>query len=283
MVAASEVEIPTATPRTGDISSGETEAPRRRSLSTLPSYEGLDWQRVQGYGVPTDDRKTTSYIFKHGWRLESMKDGSYYWLCKLCYKSKRRGGLYNVSKATSTAGEHLKAIHFIGPDGEIQQSSKKRKLMDLYVNGVDAVSQLKNERACQFEYNEFQALFYSWFVSSNLSFRTVDSKSFRTLLEYLNPRCLRYIPSSTTVSRTLVTLHDKQLGLLTEQLLSAVTRINISFDLWTSGNQLALLGIVTHYIDVSGTPKTLLLSLPRQHGKHSGLNLAETIGASIAE
>ncbi|KAF4546993.1 Hypothetical protein D9617_74g064550 [Elsinoe fawcettii] len=69
---------------------------------------------------------------------------------------------------------------------------------------------------------------------------------------------------------------------MTEILASAITRINISFDLWTSRNKLALLGLVAHFVDAGSTPVTTLLALPRQAGRHTGANLAETIGAVIA-
>lgn len=64
---------------------------------------------------------------------------------------------------------------------------------------------------------------------------------------------------------------------------SALTKISLSFDLWTSKNQLALLGICAHYLDHSGKPISTLLSLPQQTGRHLGVNLAETIGGVISD
>ena len=91
------------------------------------------------------------------------------------------------------------------------------------------------------------------------------------------------MPSYQTVSRTIESIYDKVLGTVTEALRSSITAINISSDLWTSHNKLALLGLAAHFINEAGKPMTILLSMPRQKGKHSGLVLAETVGDIISE
>jgi hypothetical protein len=62
-----------------------------------------------------------------------------------------------------------------------------------------------------------------------------------------------------------------------------MTKINLSFHLWTSGNKLALLGITASFINMDGKPVTTLLAMPRVHGAHSGLNHSESIAALIAQ
>ena len=58
-------------------------------------------------------------------------------------------------------------------------------------------------------------------------------------------------------------------------LLSAIKgQIHISFDLWTSGNSLALLGIVLHHSDGVIGIQTVVCALPRIQGAHSGENMA---------
>lgn len=104
----------------------------------------------------------------------------------------------------------------------------------------------------------------------------------RALFSYLNGRSEGNIPSSITTSRTLAILYDKAIGTVTETLRSAITKINFSFDLWTSNNKLALLGLCAHFINIEGKAITTLLALPRQTGRHSGLNTAETISEIIA-
>ncbi|KAF4546955.1 Hypothetical protein D9617_87g078060 [Elsinoe fawcettii] len=137
--------------------------------------------------------------------------------------------------------------------------AKRARTLDDYASfGGDATSGVYNERAAQFNRDQFLALLYSWILTDKMPFRKVKSPSFHKLLEYLRPRSQSLLPS-----------HQR-------------AKFHISFDLWISRNKLALLGLVAHFIDAGGTPVTTLLALPRQAGRHTGANLAETIGALIA-
>jgi hypothetical protein len=108
---------------------------------------------------------------------------------------------------------------------------------------------------------------------------------FRRLLAFIgcNLRLEDHIPSRMTLSRWIGKAYDQQFVAIKEVVRSAATRISLSFDLWTSYNQLALLGLVAHFLDHSGVPKTVLLSLPRQKGRHCGHRILETIAEVIRE
>jgi hypothetical protein len=71
------------------------------------------------------------------------------------------------------------------------------------------------------------------------------------------------------------------MGIVTEKLNAATSKIHLSFDLWTSRNLRALLGINCHFADEFGNLKTFLLALPQQFGQHSGVNIADQITAII--
>ena len=59
---------------------------------------------------------------------------------------------------------------------------------------------------------------------------------------------------------------------------TATTKVNLSFDLWTSpGRKLSLLGVVAHYLDASFSPRAILLALPRMQGSHSAVNLSQQL------
>lgn len=89
--------------------------------------------------------------------------------------------------------------------------------------------------------------------------------------------------SHTSISRWIAQAYKQQLGVVTETLASAITKVSLSFDLWTSGTSVALLGIMAHFIDAEGKPTSILLSLPRQQGRHTGTNIADNIACIIAE
>jgi hypothetical protein len=60
-----------------------------------------------------------------------------------------------------------------------------------------------------------------------------------------------------------------------EDIRNSLSKIHISFDLWTSpGGALALYAVVAHYLNQSLQAKSLLLGLKEVKGSHLGENLA---------
>jgi hypothetical protein len=130
-----------------------------------------------------------------------------------------------------------------------------------------------------------RALLLEWVITDSVPFRKVESDRFRRLLAFVgrSVRLEDHMPSRTTLSRWVAKAYEQQIDVVKAVVCSAITRINLSFDLWTSGNQLALLGLVAHFLDHSGAPQTVLLSLPRQKGSHCGHNISETVAEVIHE
>jgi hypothetical protein len=72
-----------------------------------------------------------------------------------------------------------------------------------------------------------------------------------------------------------MTLYDSSKLEIVSALSDLPTRIHFTFDLWTSPNHRALLGIVAHWVSVQGTLQHTLLGLRRFRGRHTGENQAE--------
>ena len=70
--------------------------------------------------------------------------------------------------------------------------------------------------------------------------------------------------------------------MVTELLKGAQGKVNISFDLWSSKNLLSLCSLVVHFI-ADGKLHQFLLSIPWLVGAHTGLNIAESVAAILAE
>jgi hypothetical protein len=113
-------------------------------------------------------------------------------------------------------------------------------------------------------------------------FSLVDAKAFRQLLIYLQPLLSDCIPTRSTLRRHITKAYDQSLAKVESELHSATSRINLSFDLWTSpGRRLALLGVVAHYLDTSCSPRIVLLSLPAVKGTHTAVNVASKLSAIL--
>jgi hypothetical protein len=110
----------------------------------------------------------------------------------------------------------------------------------------------------------------------------VESTPFRDLLIYLQPKLRGSILSRRSLTRYIGHAYEKSLSDVEIALASAKSKINLSFDLWTSlGRRLSLLGVVAYYLDAQWRPVTVLLALLRMHGRHTGVGIAEQIHAIL--
>ena len=92
---------------------------------------------------------------------------------------------------------------------------------------------------------------------------------------YLNPRCRPAVPSRNTLRAYIATAYESALEVVEAELTTARTKVNLSFDLWTSlGRRLSLLSVVAYYLDATFTPRAVLLALPQMHGSHTAVNLS---------
>lgn len=254
----------------------------------IPGPHDLDWRRLKGYKAACNIKKNPSWIWQHGYRLWN-EDKLEFWLCKRCHHGpvKRpfpKGHIFQTTRATSTAAQHMTKQHSISENGKVTPSrppSKRRKLEDCDFGANTA----QQRSVSSFDRNRFRALLLEWIIADSIPFRKIESEHFRRLLTFTgcNLRLEDHLPSRTTLSRWVGKAYDQQFVAVKEVVQSAATRINLSFDLWTSHNQLALLGLVAHFLDHSGVPRTVLLSLPRQKGRHCGQGISGTIAEVIRE
>ena len=68
---------------------------------------------------------------------------------------------------------------------------------------------------------------------------------------------------------------------IAKQLRQSKSLIHLSYDLWTSPNHFALVGVFGHYMSSGYRVETTLLGLRRLKGPHSGENIAESIVAVV--
>ena len=83
--------------------------------------------------------------------------------------------------------------------------------------------------------------------------------------------------SGNTTKSMLLAEFDRGKGLLKLEFKAALSKIHISFDLWTSPNKLAMLGVVAHYLSPHLTAKSSLIALRKLSGNHSGENQAKIL------
>jgi hypothetical protein len=83
--------------------------------------------------------------------------------------------------------------------------------------------------------------------------------------------------SHTSISTGLITSFLACQVASISMLQSCGTAIHLSFDLWTSPNKYAILGVVCHFIDHKWKARTVLLALRLLYGLHTGVDMAQLI------
>jgi hypothetical protein len=83
--------------------------------------------------------------------------------------------------------------------------------------------------------------------------------------------------SGNSIRSWLLAFCQQQKVSLQQNLTSAGSSIHTSFDLWTSGNVAAYLGLVGYWISSTGDKLCTLLGLQRLIGPHTGGNQAALV------
>lgn len=246
------------------------------------NYDGIDWSQVLGYTKlkKKPERALTSAMWTAGWPLE--RGGARHYLCRECHQtSALNNHIYNIAGGSSNVTKHLRFTHELIVDP--MDSSRLIHINDapslqLDLDANDPRDQaLLNQLADAFDEDEFHRLVMRWMVYENISLRQIESEPFREMVAYLSQRGYEALTCAATLRKLIMRSYQQWKQKVKQELRLALSKIHISFDLWTSGNCLALNGIVAHFIDRNSKPKTILLATPEQSEAHTGLNISDEV------
>ncbi|KAM3505831.1 hypothetical protein MY10362_002714 [Beauveria mimosiformis] len=252
-------------------------------------YEGIDWNRIPGYSISRRrKRPRAGWVWEHGFDIEKDETGRRFWLCKACHRKKTATTHMYDAASTSQANGHMEHTHRINKDGPIaMQRKRQRTLIDMV--GLDCRQPkdqaLMNAFVASFEPARFQQLLVRWVACDNIPFHKIESPYFRDLMVYTNSAITDSgsLPTHSTMREWIIRSFNHHKGVVTELLGRSLSRINISFDAWSSRKFTSLLGLTVHFLDDEGKFRTFLLGLPRIEGRHSGENLADRVSEIIHE
>jgi hypothetical protein len=98
----------------------------------------------------------------------------------------------------------------------------------------------------------------AFLVICQMALNLVANDVFLEFLEQLYPTIRKILPqSSNTIRKYIIVAFEARKKKLKESLAKAKSKMSFSFDLWTSPNHMALLGIVAHYIDEDGKKQSV--------------------------
>jgi hypothetical protein len=289
----SQLEAPSEIQQLIDFPSDRTTASINETENHA-NFEGLDWQRLRSFEHPPPkakrQRAPKSFVWKHGWRLYKPATSREYWICKHCHIGPKKPRTltdfaYVCNKSTSSAIDHLNDVHKLGRNSTIYKERphpvnplQGQSVLDSYCVGA-AERNLSSEA---FDLEVFKGKLTRFFTVEQVPLHKVDSAAFRDLLVYCNPRCEAALPTRNTLKRYIASAYDHGLIAVESELQTAATKINLSFDLWTSpSRRLSLLGVVAHYLDQHFKPRVVLLALPTMQGSHTAVNLSARLSSIL--
>jgi hypothetical protein len=120
-----------------------------------------------------------------------------------------------------------------------------------------------------------------WVIQTRQSFTVVEYPTFRALVEATGAS-LPIKTANTLFNRIKEEFHLSR-AYVKEELARSSPTLALSLDIWTSENQIAIIGIIGHWITPEFEKRDELLEFTEINRPHSGENLAEAVLKMLAE
>ncbi|KAF5698483.1 hat family dimerization, partial [Fusarium mundagurra] len=238
-------------------------------------------------------RKKRSPIEPYGSRFVKLdrehRNCGEYWLCDLC-DEQGITTIFSLPKGTTS-----------GPLDHLRQHHGLLRSRTSSVEGSDSTDSeatprpQKSQRTLQESLRKavmskstgqtFRDTLLGWISKANIPFSGIEHPLFRQLLCLLNKNLVQELLPlcGDTVKSWLNAEVESQKGLLKTELAAPPYKKHLSFDLWTSSNQYALLGITVHFVSASQQLQSRFLALKRVLGSHGGENLGPVLQSVIED
>jgi hypothetical protein len=130
----------------------------------------------------------------------------------------------------------------------------------------------------------FKFYLIKWIVLAHIAFNQVENEHFRVLMYFINLTVELALPrSGNTVRAWILKLYEQHREKIAKMLRDTPYQLHFGFDMWTSPNGLAMLGIVVHWMDAEERKHDTLVGLRAMQGSHTGEHMFEVLWGVIEE
>jgi hAT family C-terminal dimerisation region/Domain of unknown function (DUF4413) len=248
--------------------------------SSPPSTEVASSLPAQGASsppAPSKKRKAkshTSWTSEHFWVTEleatwRRKGGPLkkdrLLMCKRCDWSSTDSAR---SGSTTNLGTHLQTKHRIKPGSDTAPPMVKTSLDRFMAPQKDKVS--------------LEDAMVHWAIDTRQPFTAVEQLSFRKMFDSAG---IINVPIKTadTLRNRIKDQYQRYRDSVKQELNTTCHTVALSLDLWTSENQLSILGVMGHWLTADFEKKEKLLEFMEIEGVHSGENLSEVLVMMLEE
>jgi hypothetical protein len=206
-----------------------------------------------------------------------------FWICDICDSAIT----IPPNQASSNMIRHLKKYHNIllkrtQSDREDEEGSEAVESIE--TPSIRQTPPIFSALMARINVDKFRNLLVQWIVQQQIPYSAVEQAQFRELLLELQPTLERYlVKSHNTISSWVDGEYKQAQAALKTQFNMALSRIHISFDIWTSPSALPILGICAHFLSPSLHLYHPLLGLRYIEGSHTGEAIAEIIERVVKE
>lgn len=200
-----------------------------------------------------------------------------------CFSCNYCSRFYKVSGGTGGIARHLKERHQIDPSASsvaIKRQQEGKSIDAAILRGAEINLAAQEKRKAELmgihlDKTTLEYLYIQWTVFEDIPFNQVAHRGFRTFLEYVNPVANRLLPNAgSTIRLHAQGLFEEGKKRIRHILGTALSDIHITCDMWTSPNNLALLGVVAHFTTEKAELISITLALKELQGNHTGENEA---------
>jgi hypothetical protein len=217
-------------------------------------------------------RLGSSHIWKYGLQYIRCSDKKEVYYCHECVVGKYKQELF-VINGTSRVRNHLEQKHQIDSQTGMRKSSAPKSVLDQQKDAAASSAFFWKDSV-----EKFKELLIRWIVCCHIAFFQLENRHFRELLFFLSPTLMNHLPKAArTIRSWILTAFTSKKQQLMEDLHQARSRVSISFDLWTSPNPYAILGVVAMWIDATGKRRSTVLGMRRVYGEHTGENVGSIV------
>ena len=203
------------------------------------------------------------------WEETSSPDAKFHWVCAVCVRWKAF-----LTTSSQHIQDHLAKIH-----GVVDPANTIGRAVPILDQVVHQRRELTTTEKDEIRRKRCRKALLEWFAHDRIAFSQVESDHFKAFCASLNEDYVRFIPSShTSISSWLKAEFALKRADVAQQLVESKSLIHLSFDLWTSPQKtFTVISTVAHFLRPDYTNQSILLSLRKVEGTHSGENQAEHI------
>ena len=220
--------------------------------------------------------KPISYIWEHAQysfnERKSDQSNKRLWHCRYCSTSLR------TDSGTGKIMDHLFKNHEVGDDTHrVKRQKVTQSTVDsLFHNNYQSKARRTKEAAkAGLDPGVLEQLLVRLITIRSLPYSCLEWAEFRALLRYIHSNVDDLIPYSHHTARDwVVTNYEFEKINIKSQLATALSNIHFTVDAWTSGNNMAILAVVSYYTNEDGFLVYSPLSMKEMTADHSGANMA---------